>query len=86
MTTLDAALDAGGRTGLIKLDVEGNEADVIAGATRTIAEHRPIILAEAWLHSWYEAERLRLRLLLESLDYRVDVAPGWPEMLWAVPS
>ncbi len=59
-------------------------ADVIAGASRTIAEHRPTILAEAWLHSWYEAERQRLRLLLESLDYTVGVVPGWPEMLWAV--
>lgn len=85
MTTLDAAIQVDGRIGLIKLDVEGNEADVIAGATGTIAEHRPTILAEAWLHSWYADERLRLRSLLESLDYTVDVAPGWPEMLWAVP-
>lgn len=86
MTTLDAAVHTGSRIGLIKLDVEGNEADVIAGATGTIAEHRPTILAEAWLHEWYEAERLRLRELLESLHYTVDVVPDWPEMLWAVPS
>lgn len=85
MTTLDAAIHTDSRIGLIKLDVEGNEADVIAGATRTIAEQRPTILAEAWLHSWYAAERLRLRSVLESLDYVVDVVPRWPEMLWAVP-
>ena len=86
MTTLDVAIHPDGRIGLIKLDVEGNEADVIEGATRTIAEHRPTILAEAWLHEWYADERLQLRRLLESLSYTVDVAPGWPEMLWAVPS
>lgn len=32
---------------LIKIDVEGMEASVLAGAARTIARHRPIIYAEA---------------------------------------
>jgi FkbM family methyltransferase len=86
ITPLDAAIHPDSRIGLIKLDVEGNEADVIAGAARMIAEHRPTILAEAWLHEWYADERLRLRRLLESLGYTVDIVPGWPEMLWAVPS
>lgn len=36
-----------GPVALIKLDVEGMEAEVLRGATRILAEHRPVIFAEA---------------------------------------
>lgn len=36
-----------GPVGVIKLDVEGMEAQVLRGATRILAEHRPVIFAEA---------------------------------------
>jgi FkbM family methyltransferase len=35
-----------GRVRLIKMDVEGAEPQVIRGATRLLAEHRPVILSE----------------------------------------
>jgi FkbM family methyltransferase len=39
-----------GPVALIKIDVEGMEADVLGGAARILAEHRPVIFAEA--RSW----------------------------------
>ena len=33
---------------MLKLDVEGMEADVLRGASRILDWHRPIIYAEAW--------------------------------------
>lgn len=48
--TIDHALGApdlrGQRVSLIKIDVAGHEAAVLAGAERTIAEHRPVVFAE----------------------------------------
>lgn len=35
-----------GRVDFIKIDAEGMEADVLAGARRTLAEHRPVVFAE----------------------------------------
>lgn len=35
-----------GRVDFIKLDAEGMEAEVLAGAARTIAQHRPLLFAE----------------------------------------
>lgn len=37
---------AGGRVGFIKIDVEGHESEVIAGAMRTILRDRPLLLVE----------------------------------------
>ena len=48
------------RLDLLKIDVEGMELEVLAGATRCINERRPILLVEALktdanaLHSWLE--------------------------------
>jgi len=42
----DDGADRGGHVALIKIDVEGHEAAVVAGATRTIARHQPAIIFE----------------------------------------
>lgn len=73
------------RIGLIKLDVEGHEGAVLEGAKETIGQHRPVILAEAWLHDWYRSERDLLATQIRDLGYRVTEVPGWPEMLWGTP-
>jgi FkbM family methyltransferase len=38
------------RPGFIKIDTEGSEYAVLVGCSRTIAQHRPTILCEAWPH------------------------------------
>jgi FkbM family methyltransferase len=46
-TTLDTYVaETGEPPGLIKLDVEGAEADVVAGATRILDRHQPTLLIE----------------------------------------
>lgn len=46
-TTVDSLVEQHRlKPGLLKLDVEGAEALVLAGATRTLREHRPVILSE----------------------------------------
>jgi FkbM family methyltransferase len=39
------------RLDLLKIDVEGAEADVIRGASRSIARHRPVVVFEHWLNA-----------------------------------
>lgn len=43
---LDDCLPADFRPAVIKIDVEGAEAEVLRGAARTISDHRPLILFE----------------------------------------
>lgn len=78
--------DGSFRIGLMKIDVEGGELDVLEGAKETIAQHKPHILAEAWLNPWYETERAKLWRRLESMGYIVATVTGWPEMIWARPT
>lgn len=64
MLKLDSlALD---RVDLIKIDVEGMEAEVLAGAAGLIARHRPSMLIE-----WIKSPKQELRARIESLGYRV---------------
>lgn len=42
----DLVNEMGLRPGFVKIDVEGNEHRVLGGATRLLAEHRPLILLE----------------------------------------
>lgn len=54
---------------LIKIDVEGMEADVLAGALKTIKKYRPILLVEHNdLQALYHSARV-----LEGLHYRIEV-------------
>jgi FkbM family methyltransferase len=55
-----------GAVALIKLDVEGMEVEVLRGATRILAEHRPIIFAEAQ----DVAEAKAIAVLLAAFGYR----------------
>ena len=43
---LDADVAAAPRVGLLKVDVDGGEADVLAGAQRLLADHRPDVILE----------------------------------------
>ena len=65
------ALDSLGlaRVDLIKIDVEGMEMNVLAGAAALIEGHRPVMVVE---HIKTDAEKLRR--WLEALDYRVLVS------------
>jgi FkbM family methyltransferase len=69
---------------LIKVDVEGGEADVLAGAVRTLSRARPIVILEA--HSAEGSEGVRRLLVGAGYDVE-DLAPGrWPAHLLAMPS
>ncbi len=46
VVTLDDILDPEQIVDLIKIDVEGDELDVLRGATRTIARHQPLLYVE----------------------------------------
>src|ERR1700722_19648470 len=54
------------RLDLIKSDVEGMELDALAGATKCIATHRPILLIEG-----IKVDGAKLRAVLESWNYSV---------------
>src|SRR5699024_8138413 len=54
-----------GAAGLLKIDVEGFESNVISGATELIAEFRPIIVTEAHTASSYRS----ISSLLAAHDY-----------------
>ena len=75
--TLDAICeDAGGRVAFVKIDIEGHEAAALAGASRLLAEHRPILITElAGEHGSIAADRLRSR------HYQLwDVESGQPSL------
>jgi FkbM family methyltransferase len=54
------------RLDLIKMDVEGMELEALAGATKSIQAHRPLMLIEA-----LKVDAGKLRRWLEALDYSV---------------
>ena len=55
-----------GRIDMIKIDVEGMEMEVLAGARQAIAKHRPILLVE-----WLKSPKPQLRETIEGFGYRV---------------
>ncbi len=89
-------LVAGGRLPpeVLKIDVEGGGAEVIAGAVRTLADYRPAIYFE--LHADVEAgpELLALERLRHEWGYEVEVLAGdlagvkdvfWGATVWCSP-
>ena len=54
------------RVDLVKIDVEGMEREVLAGARDLIAKHRPIMLVE-----WLKSPKPQLRKALEAFGHRV---------------
>jgi FkbM family methyltransferase len=70
--------------GLIKIDAEGAEANILRGTPRTLEVHGyPTLLLEAWLHGWYAEERAALIAQIEAIGYHVQPVMNCPEMLLA---
>lgn len=58
---------------VVKIDVEGAELEVLGGARRVLAEHRPTVLCEIHLEAGGHAERLpEVTRLLEDAGYAVE--------------
>ena len=53
----------------IKIDVEGHEPEVLAGAKKTLQKHRPAVVFETGTHT--EGELSRMEGLLSELSYEV---------------
>jgi FkbM family methyltransferase len=71
--------------GVVKIDAEGYEIDILRGAAKTLEKNRPVLLLEAWDHEWYARERAELIAHVVSLGYRVVNVSGWPQMLLVEP-
>jgi Methyltransferase FkbM domain len=59
---------------VIKIDVEGAEGEVIAGATKTIVEHKPVIIFESFVKQAKEVEcgrRELCEMILSLAPYRL---------------
>lgn len=67
---------------VIKVDVEGMEARVLAGGLETLTRCRPVVYCEAWT----DDDRTSVADVLEPLGYRLDETigrPGWaPNDRW----
>lgn len=71
--------------GLVKIDAEGLEIDILRGATRLLETQRPTLLLEAWDHDWYARERAELVEYVKSIGYGVVPIHNWPQMLLVEP-
>jgi FkbM family methyltransferase len=71
--------------GVIKIDAEGFEIDILRGAAKTLEKHRPTLLLEAWDHEWFARERAQLIAHVSDLGYSVVPVQGWPQMLLVEP-
>jgi FkbM family methyltransferase len=70
--------------GLIKIDVEGAELDVLRGATETLSKNGyPKIIFEAWDYDWYKDQKKELFDFLEKLGYGIHSINGFAYMFLA---
>lgn len=74
LTTLDAIAESGTAPGLIKIDTESTEPDVLAGGLSFIKAARPWIICEVL----YNVTEHRLRLLVDSIGYYPYALRGRP--------
>jgi hypothetical protein len=84
-TTIDRLCEERGIVpSIVKIDVEGAEADVIRGARATLSAHRPIVCLEVHFDV-LEQRRASAGALLEELaaiGYRFESPSGHPLGLW----
>ncbi len=76
ITTIDHFFKEAGETcGLIKLDVEGLESDVVTGALETIRRDRPLLLISVY-HTPKDFFEIAPRIAGLNLGYRLALCPG----------
>lgn len=69
--------------GLIKIDVEGNELEVLQGAVQTLENSDwPFIMFEAWSAPWYAEKKAQTVEFLVSLGYNVVALNNYNEMFF----
>lgn len=71
--------------GLMKVDVEGWELEVLKGSVKTIERCQPKIVFECWPDSWYEDKRKSLFDFITSVGYRIIPIGGVNNMYLAEP-
>ena len=81
VTTIDRFMAGRGETcGLIKLDVEGMESDVIEGAIETIKRDKPILVISIY-HNPRDFFMIAQRIHALGLGYKLDIVPGHYKLL-----
>jgi FkbM family methyltransferase len=67
--------------GLIKIDVEGCELDVLKGAKCTVDKWKPTIMYEVWNEDWYKDQKETLFDYTKNvLNYKITPIGNYPHM------